>query len=174
MLKRTLAAFALLTMCAAAPGARADVLWTLVETPFGDGGVAYGTFALTDTGLLSSWELTTTSSASFPGATYSSSSQASIWFVTPNEITITSDDESAALVVDFVHDLLVQNSPDPVSYIEESKTGLGSRETEFPAGYATVPEPASALVMAFPLEALAFGRRRSNGFPGNSGYSLMR
>ena len=105
---------------------RADVLWSLSEVPFGDGGVAYGSFATTAAGLLSSWDITTTNGTGFPGADYDFNSGSTISYNTPNNIQLNSDNGAALVVIEFVDDLLVANSPDPVLYIEEDRNGLGS------------------------------------------------
>jgi PEP-CTERM motif len=145
---------------AAPSDARADVPWTLGDVPFGDGGVAYGSFATTAAGLLSSWDITTTDGAGFPGAEYDSSSGSTISYNAPNNIQLYSDTGVALVVIEFVHDLLVANSPDPVLYIEEDRNNVGSRELANPDGSAVVPEPASVLLFGLSAAALLVMQRR--------------
>jgi hypothetical protein len=99
-----------------APGAaHADIMWSLSDVTFNDGGTATGSFVITDLGNLTAWDITTTIGSTLGGATYDNTRGGSLLFSAPSTFFLKDISDTTELTLSFSNPLTtILSSPDPI------------------------------------------------------------
>lgn len=147
--------------------ARADVDWTLEDVTFNDGGTASGTFVTSDTGIIQSWDITTTAGTTLGGETYDSADgSATTGPVRSSEFELVSDDATTELLLFAAGQ---GNEPftaadSPVTFNTGSVEALQSSglPRNLTSGEAVIdaPEPVSIALLGTGLAGILITRRR--------------
>jgi MYXO-CTERM domain-containing protein len=150
--------------CLAASAAHADIMWSLSNVNFNDGGTATGSFVITDLGNITAWDITTTIGSTLGGATYDNTRGGSVLQSTLSS-TITFEDitDTTGLTLTFSNPLTTMlSSPDPIGQGGNAETTGPTviRDVIGGEAIAAVPAPAPSNLAGLGMLGLVFLWRR--------------